>query len=66
MANETPKRTRKPRRNFAEERAKVITFCKLAIQIYTPLCTPDDADTALHGRIDGYREILRQLGEVAE
>ncbi len=66
----TAKPKRKQRRNFAEERARVIQFCRMAIQIYTPLSSADDKDAqsrvervALYGRIEGYRDVLKQMGE---
>ena len=69
MSEPKPKRGPKPKSTIVvavlrEERARIIQYCKMAIQVYTPLCTPDDADTSLHGRIEGYRDILRQMGEI--
>lgn len=67
---ETTKPRRKPRRNFAEERARVVQYCKLAIQVYGPIANAEtEAATerasglTAQGRTDAYREILRQMGE---
>jgi len=59
-----PKRSRKSTSvaiaMLSNERTRLIQYCKMAIQIYTPLI---EDDTTLRGRIEGYRDVLRQMGE---
>jgi len=56
------KKPRRPRRNFAEERARVIQFCKLSIEILTLNGSIPDAAA----RIESFKQILKQMGESSE
>lgn len=62
-----PKRAK--RRNFTEERARVIQYCKTSIEIYETLNKGDDEQLAglmklnTDAIINAYRNVLKQYGE---
>lgn len=61
-AEEKPKRIRKPRRNFAEERARVVQYCKISIDIMENFGPPDPE--FMKGQIAALKSVLREMGEV--
>jgi len=56
------KKPRRPRRNFADERSRVIQFCRLSIEILTLNGSIPDAAA----RIESFKQILKQMGESSE
>lgn len=70
MSNE--KKPRAKRRNFAEERTRLITFCQLSIEILSdvkatePIANMPASSNYGQGRIDAFKAVLRQMGEGVE
>ena len=59
-----PKKPRARRREFtATGRADLIKYCRMSIDILTPLAVGPTSDVML-GRIAAFKDVLRQLGEV--
>lgn len=59
-----PKKTRKPRVNFAAERTKLVQYCKISIQVMESINGTASLDF-MSGQIAALKAVLREMGETA-